>query len=73
MQGDPGDGKTTAVLAIAAALTTGTALPESKTSMEQCVFLPVFVHGMIPLSSRYFAVRLAIRHIFRSCSKLITS
>ena len=30
IQGDPGDGKTTAVLAIAAALTTGTALPESK-------------------------------------------
>ena len=30
IQGDPGDGKTTAVLAIAAALTTATALPESK-------------------------------------------
>jgi len=30
IQGDPGDGKTTAVLAIAAAVTTGTLLPESK-------------------------------------------
>ena len=30
IQGDPGDGKTTAVLAIAAAITTGTPLPESK-------------------------------------------
>jgi len=34
MQGDPGEGKTTVVLAIAAALTTGTALPESKTAAE---------------------------------------
>ena len=34
MQGDPGDGKTTAVLSIAAALTTGTALPESKVAAE---------------------------------------
>ena len=32
IQGDPGDGKTTVVLAIAAALTTATALPESKTA-----------------------------------------
>ena len=32
IQGDPGDGKTTAVLAIAAAATTGAALPESKTA-----------------------------------------
>jgi RecA/RadA recombinase len=30
IQGDPGDGKTTVVLAIAAAITTGAALPESK-------------------------------------------
>jgi hypothetical protein len=30
IQGDPGDGKTTAVLAIAAALTTGVPLPENK-------------------------------------------
>ena len=30
IQGDPGDGKTTVVLAIAAAITTGTSLPESK-------------------------------------------
>ncbi len=29
VQGDPGDGKTTMVLAIAAAITTGAALPES--------------------------------------------
>ncbi len=29
IQGDPGDGKTTAVLAIAAAVTTGTVLPET--------------------------------------------
>lgn len=34
VQGDPGDGKTTAVLAIAAAMTTGAALPESKTATE---------------------------------------
>ncbi len=34
IQGDPGNGKTTAVLAIAAAVTTGTALPESKTAAE---------------------------------------
>jgi len=34
IQGDPGDGKTTAVLAIAAALTTGSLLPESKTAAE---------------------------------------
>jgi len=34
MQGDPGEGKTTVVLAIAAALTTGAALPESKTAAE---------------------------------------
>lgn len=34
IQGDPGDGKTTVVLAIAAALTTGAALPESKTAAE---------------------------------------
>jgi len=34
IQGDPGDGKTTAVLAIAAALTTGALLPESKTAAE---------------------------------------
>jgi hypothetical protein len=34
IQGDPGDGKTTAVLAIAAAMTTGTALPESKRIMK---------------------------------------
>jgi len=34
MQGDPGDGKTTAVLAIAAALTTGAALPESEIAAE---------------------------------------
>jgi len=32
IQGDPGDGKTTVVLAIAAAITTGAALPESKTA-----------------------------------------
>jgi len=32
IQGDPGDGKTTAVLAIAAAATTGATLPESKTA-----------------------------------------
>ena len=30
IQGDPGDGKTTVVLAIAAAVTTGVSLPESK-------------------------------------------
>ena len=29
IQGDPGDGKTTVVLAVAAAVTTGAALPES--------------------------------------------
>ena len=34
IQGDPGDGKTTVVLAIAAALTTGAALPESTTTAE---------------------------------------
>jgi len=34
IQGDPGDGKTTVVLAIAAAVTTGAALPESKTAAE---------------------------------------
>ena len=34
IQGDPGDGKTTVVLAIAAALTTGATLPESKTAAE---------------------------------------
>ena len=34
IQGDPGDGKTTAVLAVAAAVTTGAALPESKTTAE---------------------------------------
>jgi len=34
IQGDPGDGKTTAVLAIAAAVTTGALLPESKTAAE---------------------------------------
>ena len=34
IQGDPGDGKTTAVLAIAAAITTGGLLPESKTAAE---------------------------------------
>ena len=34
IQGDPGDGKTTVVLAIAAAVTTGAALPESKTTAE---------------------------------------
>lgn len=34
IQGDPGDGKTTCVLAIAAAITTGVALPESKTAAE---------------------------------------
>ena len=34
IQGDPGDGKTTVVLAIAAAVTTGIALPESKKIME---------------------------------------
>ena len=34
IQGDPSDGKTTALLAIAAAVTTGAALPESKTSAE---------------------------------------
>ena len=34
IQGDPGDGKTTAVLAIAAAVTTGATLPESKTAAE---------------------------------------
>ena len=34
IQGDPGDGKTTVVLAIAAAVTTGVALPESKKIIE---------------------------------------
>jgi archaellum biogenesis ATPase FlaH len=34
IQGDPGCGKTTVVLAIAAAVTTGAALPESKTAVE---------------------------------------
>jgi archaellum biogenesis ATPase FlaH len=34
IQGDPGDGKTTVVLAIAAAVTTGTMLPESKAAAE---------------------------------------
>jgi len=34
IQGDPGDGKTTVVLAIAAAVTTGAALPESKAAAE---------------------------------------
>ena len=34
IQGDPGDGKTTVVLAIAAAVTTGAALPESKSTTE---------------------------------------
>ncbi len=34
IQGDPGDGKTTAVLAIAAAVTTGAALPETGTAAE---------------------------------------
>jgi archaellum biogenesis ATPase FlaH len=34
VQGDPGDGKTTVVLAIAAAITTGAALPESKSAAE---------------------------------------
>ena len=34
IQGDPGDGKTTTVLAIAAAVTTGSALPESKAAAE---------------------------------------
>ena len=37
MQGDPGDGKTTAVLAIAAALTTGIALPKPKPPLSLCV------------------------------------
>jgi len=34
IQGDPGDGKTTVVLAIAAAVTTGATLPESSTAAE---------------------------------------
>jgi RecA/RadA recombinase len=34
IQGDPGDGKTTVVLAIAAAVTTGAALPENKAAAE---------------------------------------
>lgn len=34
LQGDPGTGKTTAVLAIAAALTTGSALPKMQTAIE---------------------------------------
>ncbi|MCL1914917.1 MAG: AAA family ATPase [Eubacteriaceae bacterium] len=34
MQGDPGDGKTTVVLAIAAAVTMGAALPESVSAAE---------------------------------------
>lgn len=34
IQGDPGDGKTTAVLAIAAAVTTGALLPETRTAAE---------------------------------------
>jgi KaiC/GvpD/RAD55 family RecA-like ATPase len=34
VQGDPGDGKTTVVLAIAAAMTTGGKLPESTTIIE---------------------------------------
>jgi len=34
IQGDPGDGKTTVVLAIAAAVTMGYPLPESKTAAE---------------------------------------
>ena len=34
IQGDPKDGKTTVVLAIAAAVTTGTSLPESKAAAE---------------------------------------
>ena len=34
IQGDPGEGKTTAVLAIAAAVTTGVALPESESAAE---------------------------------------
>ena len=34
IQGDPGDGKTTVVLAIAAAVTTGAALPETGTAAE---------------------------------------
>jgi len=34
IQGDPGDGKTTVVLAIAAALTTGATLPESANAAE---------------------------------------
>ncbi|MCL2035043.1 MAG: AAA family ATPase [Oscillospiraceae bacterium] len=34
VQGDPGDGKTTTVLAVAAAVTMGSALPESKATAE---------------------------------------
>ena len=34
IQGDPGDGKTTVVLAIAAAVTTGAALPETTTAAK---------------------------------------
>ena len=43
IQGDPGDGKTTVVLAIAAAVTTGTALPES-TIADEPMCLTVIVH-----------------------------
>ena len=47
MQGDPGDGKTTAVLAIAAAVTTGAALPESKTVAEpMCVIFQTAEDGL---------------------------
>ena len=34
IQGDPGEGKTTVVLAIAAAVTTGVPLPETTTAAE---------------------------------------
>jgi len=47
IQGDPGDGKTTAVLAIAAALTTGVALPKAKTAAEpMCVIFQTAEDGL---------------------------
>jgi hypothetical protein len=47
IQGDPGDGKTTVVLVIAAAVTTGAALPESKTAAEpMCVIFQTAEDGL---------------------------
>ena len=46
IQGDPGDGKTTAVLAIAAAVTTGAALPESGAAEPMSVIFQTAEDGL---------------------------